>query len=170
MSKEKVKSLIYKKVQFNVGDRAKLKPIDGITQPSVVVIYELYPPDMAMVAQDGTEFDWVSTCCLDQLVVMGKKKTVVVVTGPPGEGMSYSTHSFTEIPATGICGRCGRALSAARSVACGYGPVCYKLIFGRGQPLTDAEKLKRQTRRVRSSKKLLEIDYSQLTDARKVFK
>lgn len=33
-----------------------------------------------------------------------------------------------------ICGRCGRTLTARRSVKVGYGPVCFVKLFGRRQP------------------------------------
>lgn len=68
------------------------------------------------------------------------------------------------------CLRCKRPLIATRSVSCGYGPVCHIKLFGKPQPLTEEEKVKRSLRRTRQrTRQVPEIDLSQLTDARKWF-
>ncbi len=164
MVEEKITSLVYRNIQYTVGDIVKLRPIEGITNPSgTIVISALMPPDMAMLSEVGTE--WVSSCSLDAVKVIGKVETVnVTITGEEGVGMSYLAHSVPK--SSSICTRCGRTLTAPRSVACGYGPVCYMKLFGKPQPPAPGERSKTSKR----SRKILKIDLSQMFDARELFK
>jgi len=69
-----------------------------------------------------------------------------------------------EAPKT-ICRRCGRRLTAPRSVAAGYGPVCYQEVFGRPQPRAPGE----ETKTSRRSGRVSELDLSELSDLRTWF-
>ena len=177
MTEEKVTSLVYKNVQYNVDDVVEIKTIDGITNPpGTIVISGLAPPDTVLLRELGTS--WFGSCSIDEIKVIGKLEgdiepipgdmgvvvRVVAKTPEPGLGMSYLAHSATK--SSSVCGRCGRTLTAPRSVNCGYGPVCYVKIFGKPQPPTEEEKLRRS---VRVSRRTLKIDYSKMTDARELF-
>jgi len=164
LTEEKVISLVYKNIQYTVGDIVKLRPIEGITNPSgTIVISALMPPDMAFLSEVGTE--WVTSCSLGAVKMIGSRETVnVMITGEEGVGMSYLAHSIAN--GSSICTRCGRTLTAPRSVACGYGPVCYAKLFGKPQPPAPGERSKTSKR----SRKILEIDLSQMFDAREFFK
>jgi len=155
MTEEKVTSLVYKNIQYNVDDVVEIKTIDGITNPpGTIVISGLAPPDTVLLRELGTS--WFGSCSIDEVKVVGKLE--VDIEPIP------ATHTATK--GSSICGRCGRTLTAPRSVACGYGPHCFRVLFDRAQPPTEEEKLRRS---VRVSRRTLKIDYSKMTDARELF-
>jgi len=88
---------------------------------------------------------------------------IVLVTGEEGQGMTYLAHDV--VVASTTCGRCGRTLSAPRSVAVGYGPTCYMILFEKTQPRAPSEGPKV----LRRSGKISKIDLSELTDLREFF-
>lgn len=177
MTEEKVTSLVYKNIQYNVDDVVEIKTIDGITNPpGTIVISGLAPPDTVLLRELGTS--WFGSCSIDEIKVIGKLEAdiepipgdtgvvtrIVTKTSEPGLGMSYLAHTVTK--GSSICGRCGRSLTAPRSVNCGYGPHCFRVLFDRAQPPTEEEKLRRSAR---VSRRTLKIDYSKMTDARELF-
>jgi len=91
-----------------------------------------------------------------------REPTIVVVTGEPGQGMSYQDVSVS----SSTCGRCGKTLTAPRSVAAGLGPVCYMRLFGKPQPPAPGERPKISKR----SKRISKIDLSQMVDVREWFR
>ena len=168
MSYKDVESLIYNKLEYAVGAVVKFKDTQGITQPKgTLKIRTLFPPDMVMIVEEGTS--WTSVCSLDAIHVIGKPAErsldqLFTETNEPDEEI---VHNVVTTPTSSTaCINCGRTLTAPRSVACGYGPKCYRDLFGTPQPRITP----RRSRGVRtSSRKVSEIDYSKLSDARKWF-
>ena len=159
MTEEKVTSLVYKNIQYNVDDVVEIKTIDGITNPpGTTVISGLAPPDTVLLRELGTS--WFGSCSIDEIKVVGKLEVELEVDIEPIPA------AHTETKGSSICGRCRRPLTAPRSVNCGYGPHCFRVLFDRAQPPTEEEKLRRS---MRVSRTTLKIDYSKMTDARELF-
>jgi len=91
-----------------------------------------------------------------------EEPTITVVTGKEGVGMTYLAH---DLVSSSICHRCGRTLTAPRSVACQFGPTCYMILFGKPQPRAPGEISKVS----RGSGKISKIDLSELIDLREFF-
>jgi len=70
---------------------------------------------------------------------------------------------MTEEKKIGKCKECGRKLTNPRSVAVGYGPVCYRKLFKKEQPLLPGERARR------SRKKKRGIDTSNMADLNELF-
>lgn len=156
-------------VIFRPRDRVRLRDHPDIECRIVDFLSE------TIVIVKEIEGDFTSTCDLDALTKIEEPKTKIK------EPDQKKIEEFPELEdvadyiqrATGhegvkksSCTNCGRTLTAPRSIACHYGPVCFRKIFGKDQPRTEEEKLKRFKR---ISIKISEIDYSQLTDARDYF-
>ena len=150
---------------FLPGD--SISRIHGATYDSwsdEIVLIPLYHPAVGVY-----DIEKITMLVKDMMVVTEfekiEKPTIVVTTGEEGLGMSYSGLIDVETHST-ACGKCGRTLTALRSVNVGYGPVCFQKIFGKQQPPAPGE----YTKISKGSGKIYKIDLSRMIDMREWLK
>lgn len=149
-------------VIFRVGDRVKFK---WPKSDKVYVIKDFMEEDFVRLGGVDNQKD-SAFCSLSSLMKIPEQKKIEEFPELVDVADYIQRATGHEGVKKSSCTNCGRTLTAPRSVACHYGPVCFRKIFGKDQPRTEEEKLKRFKRR---SIKISEIDYSQLADARKWF-